>query len=123
MQFKSRAIVAAVAALASMSIVAKAAAPTWYWVNGAKCQVSAHPPAYELAQTKAAGGRVVETKPGQIEIVLPSLEAYKPFMQRGFHFIFFTTEPACTAYLQEEARIQSDEQRAHQQYERELKEK
>jgi hypothetical protein len=123
MQFRSRAIVAAAAAAALTSIVPRADAQTWYWVNGAKCQVSAHPPAYELAQTKALGARVVETKPGRIEIVLPSLEAYKPFIAKGFHFIFFKTEPACNAYLQEEARIQSDEQRAHQEYEQELKTK
>lgn len=123
MQLTSRAIVAAAAAFALMNIVAQAAAPTWYWVNGAKCQPSAHPPAYELAQTKAAGGRVVETKPGRIEIVLPSLEAYKPFMDKGFHFIFFANEQVCSAYLQELARIRADEQRAHQEYQQELKEK
>ena len=123
MQLKSQAIVAALAALAFASIAGKAQALTWYWASGAKCQVATHPPAYELAQTKAAGGRAVEAKPGRVEIVLPSLEAYKAFMQKGFHFIFFKSEKICTAYLQEEARIQSDEQRAHQEYERELKEK
>ncbi|HVH76292.1 MAG TPA: hypothetical protein VM755_15365 [Stellaceae bacterium] len=103
-------------------IASAADAATWYWSNGSKCQVSDHPPAFELAHTRALGGRIV-AKGARTEIVLPQLEAYKPLMQKGFHFVFFKNEKACGQYLQDQARIKADEQRAHQEYEDELKKK
>jgi hypothetical protein len=117
---KSR--VAAVGILAAAAIGGASAADgaPWYWSNGSKCFVSDHPPAYELAQTRAAGARLVEQKGGRTEIVLPSLEAYRSWMQKGFHFIFFANQQACNVYLQEQARIKADEDRAHQEYEKEL---
>ena len=122
MDRKSPLIVLGILCAALGGIASAADAATWYWSNGSKCQVSDHSPAFELAHTRALGGRIV-AKGARTEIVLPQLEAYKPLMQKGFHFVFFANEKACGQYLQEQARIKADEQRAHQEYEDELKKK
>ena len=123
MDGKSRVILGAILAAAAASVAPQAEALTWYWAQGATCQVSVHPPAYELAQARSAGARIVEEKDGRTEIVLPSVEAYQPFRQKGFHFVFFKDEKACSLYLQDQARIKSDQDRAHEEYVKELQKK
>ena len=120
---KPLAVLCLLAAALSAGGAPRAAAVRWYWANGAKCQPSDHPPAFELAQTRTLGGRLVEDKTGRTEIVLPSLEAYQPLRQKGFHFIFFKTEQACAAFLQEEARRKAEQDRAYQEYRKELQPK
>ncbi|HEV2302055.1 MAG TPA: hypothetical protein VGR91_10845 [Stellaceae bacterium] len=121
MNRKSRGLGAGIIVIAAAAGIApRADALTWYWANGPKCMISEHPPAYELARTRSLGARIVDDKAGRTEVVLPSLEAYKSFMAKGFHFVFFKNQQTCAAYLKEQDQIKAEQQRAHQEYEKEL---